>query len=165
MGKLEGPLTVDGLLIPKTLSIPAGAVDDQAVAANADITSTKIEHQHRPIYAQESATTAIAETRTIHVVRGTSGKVDDFRAGSIVAATGNATMTVDLKKNGTTVLSAAIVLDSTNTARVPEAAVIDPNAQDLVVDDVLEIAITVAAGTGALGQGLFAVPTIREKAS
>ena len=53
-----------------------GAIEDDHVAANAAIKASKLEHQHRAIYAQESDTTTVAETRVVHIVKGTSGTLN-----------------------------------------------------------------------------------------
>ena len=162
MSRISGNLTVEGRLVPKELTIPDDTIRDDAVAADAGIGAEKMEQEHKPVYAQESATTAVAETRTVAVIRGATGTIEDFRAGSLVPCTGDATITVDLLKNGTSVLNAAIVLDSSNSARVPEAATVAPGSASLVAGDVLEVAVTVSAGTGTLGQGVFAAATYRE---
>jgi len=160
--RIQGDLHVTGRISSQFLSAPDQSIDDAAVAADAEILAEKLEHQHRQVYEQESATTAAAETRVVHVVRGTTGAVERFEAGSVAACTGDATITVDLLKNGVSILDAAIVLDNANTARVTEAATIA--TPGLVAGDVLEVAVTVNAGTGALGSGVFAALTVHEEA-
>lgn len=159
--RISGDVHVDGALSCKTFTPVAASIGDSQIAAAAGIAATKLEHQHRLIFAQPN-TTATAETRVVHVVRGATGTLTDVRAGSIAACTGNATMTVDLKKNGSSVLTAVITLDSTNTARVAEAGTLASTS--VVVGDVLEIVTAVNAGTGALGTGLFAAVTLEEDA-
>ncbi len=158
---LLGDFICMGSWVFRYIVLPDGNVTDAKVAAAAGIAATKLEHQHRKTFAQ-SNTTAAAETRVVHVVHGATGEIVAFEAGSIAACTGNATITVDLKKNGTSILDAAIVLDSTNTARVVEAATID--TAGLVDGDVLEVVVAVDAGTGALGTGLFAEVVVHEDA-
>jgi len=53
--------------------LQAGAISDDEVDAGADIAASKLEHQHRQVYAQESGTTASGETKVVHVVHGTNG--------------------------------------------------------------------------------------------
>jgi hypothetical protein len=164
MSRITTDLYVDGNLQGKTLTPSAGCVSNNHVSASAAIAATKLEHQYIISFAQAN-TTAAAETRVVHVARGTTGDILDVRAGSIGVCTGNATITVDVKKNGTSVLTNAITLDSGNAARVPEAGTLDGAQDELEADDVLEVVIAVNAGTGALGTGVFAAITLREDAA
>jgi len=160
--RIEGDVFINGNLRPKSFSPPAESITNAAIKAAAGIEAEKTEHLHRQIYAQESDTTAAAESRVVHVVYGATGDVVAFEAGIVVACIGDATITIDLKKNGVSVLTGAIVLDSTNAVRIVEAATID--TAGLVDGDVLEVVVTVNAGTGTLGKGVFAALTVHENA-
>jgi hypothetical protein len=149
--RLEGDTYVNGSLQAKTLVPSAGCVSNQHVAAGAGIDASKLRHKHRKSRGQNGA--ASAETVGAHVVVGANATVVAFKVGSIGVCTGNATITVDLKKAGASILTAAVTLNSSNTARVAVAAVIASAA--LVAGDFLEVVVTVNAGTGALGTGLF----------
>ena len=119
------------------------------------IEASKLEHQHRATYAQESATTAAAaKDEVIHVVKGTAGTLKTFSAGCVVANIGNSTVTVDLHKNGASVLTAAIEIDSGDAAYAIVAGII--NTAPVVADDVLEVVVIATIGTGTLGKGVFA---------
>ena len=142
---VDGDLHVKGSLTANKFTPPASSIGDDAVKAAAKLAASKLEHQHRQVHAQPN-TTATAETRPLHVCYGATGKIKDFRAGSIAPCTGNATITVDLKKNGTSVLCGPITLDNANTARVAEAGTVTTDT--MVVGDLLEVVITVNAGTG-----------------
>lgn len=159
--RIEGDVYVTGALGAKTLSPPAGSIANAAVAALAGIDATKLEHQHRIGWSQANVTAA-AETRVVYVCYGTTGTILAFVAGSIAKAVGDSTVTVDLRKNGTTVLSAVITLDNANTNRVAEAGTI--SVPGLVAGDVLEVVVAVTAGTGTLPTGLFAAVTLEEDA-
>lgn len=159
---ITGDLHVAGNINSRTMSIPAGTVEDDDVKAAAGLAASKLEHQHQKVYAQESSAAAAAEDRVVHVVYGATGSIVGFEAGSVVACVGDSTITIDLHKNGSSILSAAIVLDSTNTAYIVETGAIDTST--LADGDVLEIVITVSAGTGTLGKGLFASVILREDA-
>lgn len=84
---------------------------------------------------------------------GTTATVLQFAAGSIAKAVGDSTVTIDLKKNGSSILSAVITLDSGNTNRLLETATLSSTA--LVAGDWLEIVITATVGTGTLPTGVF----------
>jgi hypothetical protein len=150
-GRIEEDVYFAGNTTFKDATLNAGSVSNSHVAASAGIATSKCRHKHRKGRGQNG--TAAAETIGAHVCIGATGTVVAFKAGSIAAATGNATMTLDLKKNGSSILAAAIVLDNANTARVVEAASI--STPGLVVGDWLEVVVTVDAGTGALGTGLY----------
>jgi len=139
----------------------AGFLKATHVEASAGIEATKLEHQHRAVYAQESATTAAAgDDRVIHVVKGAAGTIQSFKAGCVVANIGDSVVTVDLHKNGESILVAAIEVDSGDAAYALVAGVIDTDT--VVADDVLEVVVTVAVGTGTLGKGVFAYVDIHE---
>lgn len=130
-------------------------IEDKHVSETADIAAGKMEHQHRATYAQESATTAAAaKDEVIHVVVGETGTLQAFSAGVVVACVDGATVTVDLHNKGVSILDAAIVIDNGDAAYAVLAGVIDTPA--VVVGDVLEVVVTVAAGGGTIGKGVFA---------
>lgn len=161
--RIEGDVYVNGSLSSKTITLPASAVGDAQVQASAGINATKVQHQHRKGLAQESATTAAAETRVVHVAAAV-GTLTRFEAGVVVPPSNGGgddrTVTFDLKVNGSSVLSATIVIDKTNTARQVETATI--SSPDLVAGDVVEIAITVGGSTGTQAKGAFAQVTVNE---
>ena len=143
--------------------LPTAGIENKHVAADANVDPTKLQHQHRAVYEQESDTSAASETRVIHVVHGTTGTLKAIKAGCVVANIGAATITVDLLKNGVSVLTAAITLDSGQSAYQLVAGTIDTTA--LAVGDVLEIDITATAGGGTLGKGVFCYVDLHEKES
>jgi hypothetical protein len=150
-----------GTVTMRSVVLPDGCITNAKVVAGAGIVAEKLEHQHRKTFAQPN-TTAAAETRAVHLVYGATGNIVAFEAGSIAACTGNATITVDLKKNGTSILTAPVTLDSANTARVAEAASVA--TPELADGDLLEVVVAVNAGTGALGTGVFAELVVHEDA-
>ena len=160
--RIESDVYIAGDLSARSVSLPNATVTNAMVAASAGIAASKLQHQHRVHFSQANVTAA-AETRVIYRCYGATGTLLQFAAGSIAACTGNATVTVDLKKNGTTVLSSVITLDNGNSARVAEAGTLNVTA--LAVGDVLEVVVAVNAGSGSLGTGLFAAVTLQEEAA
>jgi len=158
----EGDLHVNGTLTAKVMSPPDATITNAMVSTTADIASTKLEHQHAINYSQANVAAA-DETRHIHEVYGASATLLDIRAGSIVAAIGDSTVTIDLKKNGASVLSAVITLDSTNTAYTAEAGTISSAA--LTNGDSLTLVVDATIGTGTLPTGLFVHVRLKEKAA
>ena len=160
---IDGDVLVRGTLqTTGQIAVGAGSITNAMVAAGAAISSTKLEHQHRKDYAQPNAA-AITETKVVHTVIGTTGTIKAFKAGSIGIAVGNSTVTLDLKKNGTTCLSAVITLDVNNVARIVESGTL--TVTTLVVGDVLEIVVVATIGTGTLPTGVFATVDLFEDAA
>ena len=157
--RFDSDLHVAGSITCEELDIPAGSLVDADVAAGAAISATKLMHQHSPNYSQPN-TTATSETRILHTVYGATGTITAFKAGSIVLNIGAATVTVDLRKNGTTVLTGVITLDTANTAYTPEAATI--LSASVVAGDVLSVVITATAGGGTLATGFYCYAIITE---
>lgn len=161
--RIEGDTYIAGALSCQTLTIPSGTVLNAAVGAGADIDASKLEHQYQKVWADESDTTASAQDHVIHVVYGTAGTVVAFECGNVVANLVDATITVDLHNNGASILTAAIELDNGDAAYAVVGGTID--TATLADGDVLEVVITVAAGGGTLGKGVFASCIIREDAA
>lgn len=155
-------LHIAGALSAESIDIPSGTVTNDDISASADIVTTKMQHQHQPVVKQP-LTAMTAGTEVLHVTKGATGTIVDFRCGSITAAVGAATATVDLKKNGVSVLTGTITLNNANTAYVPVNGTL--SGTSLVVGDVLTVVTTATAGGGTLPTGFFATATIREKAA
>src|SRR4051812_34014201 len=102
--------------------LPAESIGDDEIEDLAGIDALKLQHQHVQRYSQPN-TTATTETRAIHLANG-PGTLVEFDAGSIVACLTTATITVDIKKNGVSVLTSVLTLNNANTARVAVPATI-----------------------------------------
>lgn len=154
---IQGDVIVQGNVSARSISNPAGGMHNAGIFNGVPgdyIDPNKMGHQRNVHFSQDSATTAVAETKSIAVVNGTSGVLQKFSAGSVAICIGAGTITIDLKRNGTSLLSAPLVLNSSNTARVPvEATIATPS---LAQNDLLEVVMTAAAGGGTIGTGAFA---------
>jgi hypothetical protein len=160
MGQITEDMTFTGnCRFTNQPTFPDGGVTNAKVASNAAIDADKLEHLHVRTFAQPN-TAATAETRVVHEVVGATGTIRTFSAGSIAKAVGDSTVTVDLKVNGTTVLSGVITLDNANTNYVSEPGTISDD--DLAAGDVLTVVTTATAGTGTLPTGVFAHVTLSE---
>lgn len=138
----------------------AGAI---TLPADASVETSKLQHRNHKCYAQEAATTAADESRVIHTVYGTTGTIKSFKGGCVVANIGDSTVTFDLKKNGTTVLSGVVTLNSTHSAYQVVAGSI--SSASVAASDVLSVTIDATVGTGTLGKGAFAELVIDELAA
>jgi len=147
-----GDIRARGTVIAQAISITTASIDNSMVAANAAIATTKLRHRIHKTYGQSGTATAV--TIPVHVAM-LPGTVLAVQAGAVVAATGDSTVTVDVKINGTSVLSSTIGLSSSDTAYIPVVGTVDTAADDLVADDVVTVVVSVSAGTGTLPTGLF----------
>lgn len=161
---LDSDLYVNGSLTARSVVLPSSVVTDDAVQAAAGIAASKLEHQHQPtLVMSDHATDAATGRKVIHRVKGATGSIVDFRVGVTVAATSTGTITVQLKVNGSNVLSSAITVDS-GTAAFGTVAASGYTSTALVTGDVLEVEILTATGS-TLPKGVFAALTVREDAA
>ena len=159
---VDNDLIVPGTLYAKNMTAPPSSVTDSSVAAGANIATSKLRHKYHPSYGQAN-TAALSETRPLYVVRGATALVVKFCVGSIAAAAGNATVTVDLQKNGATVLTGVVTLNSSSVARLIQSASILTTAA--VVGDWFDVVITATIGSGTLPTGVFCELEIDEDAN
>ncbi len=158
----RGDIHFDGTVTAARLSVPASSITNDKVAADAAIATTKLLHRRSITAAQgNSDDAAVSKTKPLHVVRA-AGTVIAFNAGCVVANIGAATVTVDLKKNGASILTAVIEIDSGDAAYAKLNGAIA--TAPVVAGDVLEYTVVATAGGGTVGKGLFANLVIDEAA-
>ncbi len=151
--RIEGDVQYTGnVRFDGTMILPANTIGDADVDSSDPLAHTKVDHQRAKTYGQSG--TMAAATIPLACVYGATGMVLSVKAGSVALCTGNAKATIDVKKNGTTILTGTFDLDSGNTAYVAEAGTLVASPT-LAAGDVLTAVVTVDAGTGALGTGLF----------
>jgi len=151
---IPGDLLVTGSLIASS-GVYSGttSVTNSMVSATAAIASTKLQHRRAKVdsLANQGATPS-AVRRVIARVYGATATLVAFRVG-LVNVLASGTTTVDLYKNGVSVLSATVQLNSTpgtgGTAYDSVAAAFSSTA--LVAGDVLEVVGTVSAPSGGGG--------------
>lgn len=147
---VQGDLRVYGSVTPDSLNAPASSIGNTAFNGSDPLATTKYNKRIYPGLRQ--AGTAVSAHVVVHYARA-AGTVTAVRAGSIVACVGAATIVVNVKKNGTTILTGTFTLDNTNTAFIVESGTILSGAY--VAGDVLSVDVTATAGGGTLGTGLF----------
>jgi hypothetical protein len=132
-------------------------VGDAQVKPAAGISASKVQTRISKIIADNNSAAASSYRRTIWRVFGATCAVQSFRIGIAgTAAVGAATVTVDLLKNGVTILTATVVINNSVAQYGSVAASLAAGAASLVAGDVLDVAITAAAGGGTLPNGFFA---------
>jgi hypothetical protein len=146
-------VVITGNLLVGSMNVPIGSVSNAQVAAAAGIDASKLMHKHPITYSQNHGTAVAAQRRVVYVADA-AGNLDSVVAGVSVAAIGDSTMTVKVKKNGVDFLASSIVLDNGDAAFASVAGAFSSSGA-YVAGDVIEVDVTVSAGTGTLGQGLF----------
>lgn len=119
-------------------------------------------HQVVVNHGQAHGVAATTERRVKHVARG-AGDAVGVQAGPVAAAAGDSTVTVDVLKNGATVLTGVITINSTHAAYAKVPGVIAAAAY--AAGDVFEFVFTATAGTGTLPQGVWADLILDEAAA
>jgi len=162
----DGDLVIRGKTTPQGgITLPSASVGDAQVDSSNPITAAKLQQQYHRVYEQGRGASVASKTgEPIHVARG-AGTVDSFDAGVTVAGVswaGGGQAVVDLKKNGTSILSATVTINGSTAAFAIVSGTISTAAY--VAGDVFEVVVTVTAGTGTIAQGLFVRAVFKEAA-
>lgn len=154
---------IDGKLTVGSFVLPNGAVTDSKVDSGAAIQATKLEHEHVQITETNGYNTNAATGQwLVHIARGPA-VIQDFSVFDRVAATVDATVTIDILKNGVSILSATYSLTASVTAYSVHSIMSSIASPNLVAGDVIEMKISaVSAGAGALPKGVAGVLTVYE---
>jgi hypothetical protein len=160
----QGNVFVAGTLQCNTFVCPAGSIADAGVASPSagasGIQTSKLNHRYPITYNQPEGSAATSATVIAWIVKGTASVMIALDAALKVACIGAATITVDLKKNGTSVLTSVITFNNGTPIMTDESATIATAAG--VAGDIFEIVVVATAGGGTLGQGLFVKALIDE---
>ena len=142
-------------------TVPDGSFGDAQISTANPITAPKLQHQYDVIYSQLNGVAAASERKVVHVARS-AGSVAAFEAGPVTIAAGAATVTLDLRKNGTSILTGVITLTSAHAAYNKVAGALNPASVAYALGDVFEVVTVATAGGGTLPQGVFADAVFRE---
>lgn len=157
--QFQSDVAISGNLSCGTFSAPVSCIGDANVSSSNPLLCTKSYQQVRAKFSQAHGVAAITERRVIHKAQA-AGSVYAIKALLVIPNIGAATITVDLRKNGTTVMTGVITLSSTGVAYIASSGAIATTSY--AVDDVFELVITATVSTGTLGQGLFIDTIFRE---
>lgn len=132
-----------------TLTLDAGSVSNDAIATSAAIDADKMQHCYKPGTNFGFAIGGTPTTREeIVFVASQAGTVRAFNC--LLNDTGTSTsIAFDLKKNGTTMLSAAETITHSDADRSVQTPTL--SVTTFAADDVLSISMTVSSSTGAQG--------------
>lgn len=161
MTTFDTDIYVRGRLRCDQLDVPNDSITNENFDANNPLEAVKQEHQYRVNVRQNHGGAVVARRETVHVAYS-DGDVVGVRMQVSVAAIGDSEVTIDVLKNGVSILTAPKVIDNALTAYTTDVAGIA--SAPYVEDDNFEIQVTVAAGTGTLPQGLFVELVLREAA-
>lgn len=158
---IDGNMLVRGTLQADDLVVPSNAIGDAQMATARPIDVDKQIHQYSKQVTQPHGTSAVDYRGSIHSAYG-AGEILAFQAKVSVIPVGAATVTVDLRKNGTTVLSGVITLDSSSVAFVAEDATL--STPTYAAGDELEVVVNETTGGGTPPQGLSILLIVAEAA-
>jgi hypothetical protein len=158
---INNNLYVAGNLACQTFTPPSGCIGDSAIAGSAGIQSTKLTARREIVLADPSATAGASKQQTIHVIYGATGTLVDYSAGAVVPLGSGDTYTVDLYKNGSSILTAVISLASTDGARTLKAAG-GFTSTSLADGDWLEVKTTYTHSSGTAPEGVTIRLTLDE---
>jgi hypothetical protein len=153
MGQINDSLYVGGNLSAQSWTLPSGQIVNDNVSGTAGITTEKMSHRFRATVPCTKVGVDAATEAHVAFVAGTAGTLNSFKAGAVVVAGAATTVTVDLKKNGTTVLSAVATLDNSQVAYQLVTATLSVTA--IVAGDVFTVHFTLSGANEP--QGVFAV--------
>jgi hypothetical protein len=102
---------------------------------------------------------AFTARKVVHVVRSQRALVLALKVGLAVANVGAAIVTIDLLKNGVSILAGVIPLNNSTPTSGLNGVISDAN---MLLGDVLELNIVATAGGGTIGKGFFAELTMKE---
>lgn len=141
-----------------TGNIAAYSITSQYVSPTADLPSSCMRHIFKPStdFGLKTGDTPVAADKMVYVASGT-GTIKGFH-GLVNESGSSASITMDLKKNGVSILSAPITITNATGDRISVDGTL--TATSLTSDDVLTIVLAVSSSTGM--QGPFAWVVIEE---
>lgn len=149
----DGDVFFRGNLRMNSIVLPDAAITDEAqIQAGVMIDAAKL--RRRLVISERgiSATSATTKTVTTHIVYGATATAISVKARLTTKCTSGATVTVDVKKNGTTILSAPISFaDTDSDGDIKDGTI---SVDDFVADDVITFVFTATAGGGSVGTGM-----------
>lgn len=138
--------------------VGAYSITSQDVSPSADLPSACMRHIFKPStdFGLKIGDTPVAAEKIVYVATGVC-TVKGFH-GLVNAAGSAASITMDLKKNGSSILSSAITITNSTGSRVTVDGTL--TSVTLAAGDVLSVPLTVSSSTGM--QGPFAWVVVEE---
>lgn len=140
-------LFVAGTLSARYMSCPAGSVVSASITGPVD--ASKLERAKTITYSQPSGADNADATIVVGRIHGTTGTIKTIKAANAVTALNSDTTTVDVKLNGTSLLTGVISIAAADTTTVKSGTLA---SSALAVGDILSVVIN-ATGTDP-GEGI-----------
>lgn len=106
--------------------------------------------QHRPVANFNQLGTAVSDTIPFRTIMG-AGTISAIKVSNLTACAGSSTVTVDIQKDGVSVLSSVITLDLATLDGGTEEGLLDGAQTTVVANEILTAVITTnVSGTDAL---------------
>lgn len=154
---LPGDLVVPGTLYVGSFVPSAGSVRDAGVASDAAVSASKLIHQHMRTNSQ--AGSAVDETKVLHNAYG-AGTIVGVRVSCASVPAGDATTTVDVKLNGSTILTGVVTLNSSSVLYTQQSGTLLTTSY--TAGQVFTSVIDATIGTGTLPTGVSVTLIVRE---
>lgn len=122
------------------------------LAADLEVPSANTVHRIFAGSVANQSGTVAAERKPIHIATAPGEIVTIRFSPTQTAAVGDSTVTCDIYKNGSSILTGTVQIDSGDAARAKVSGT--PSSTTYVAGDVFESVVTVSAGTGTLPVGL-----------
>lgn len=105
----EGDWNFSGTVLGAKIYPGPNTVNNASIPANADIDVVKMRHRFRQMYGQAFASAPTAGRFPLHLAGG-AGVLEEFKVRLGGAVGGSTTVTFDLYKNGSTILTAPVTI-------------------------------------------------------
>ena len=163
---IQGDLRIAGAIIPNTISLPNGIIQDEHIQGAANIDATKLEQQRHYVYAQGGIFDApIDETKLTFIVTGSQAEIISVHAFMYGAPSVDAIVTIKMfDKLGNAILLSPIEFTSADADKTLKAGSLNAPYKDLVQDDWISIEVYESAGVGLPGTGIMVQIATRETA-
>jgi hypothetical protein len=145
MAAIDESLSVNDALYAESFSL----INKSGVSNN--IPARDVNGNYR--FGTKQNSTAAAETKLCHIAEA-AGTIKAVNIAVVTAPVGDSTVTIDVKKNGTSILSSTKEINSTHSAYTPVEATLDGTKVDYSDGDCFTIVVTVSTGSGPLPTGL-----------
>lgn len=149
-------------LVAKTFKCADSQITNDQINQAAPIKNDKYLREFKLEQAQDYATTVASKRTVVHGAKGL-GVILLVRATlAALACSGAATITVDLLKNGSSILSSVLTFNSTTGTTLRAFLDATISVTSYAADDVFEFNVVATAGGGTIGKGLYCEAILQE---
>jgi hypothetical protein len=134
---------------------PPNTITDAMLSASSPAGPTKTRRRFVRTHKQANGASIVTVTERIHLGYGAIGAVTAVRCMNtgVVGTGGGMSVTVDVKKNGVSILTAVMTINAATLLNAIVAGSIATAAY--AVGDYFDVVVTATAGGGTLPQGLY----------